>query len=214
MPITYEVDQWLQQRGRYEHHCFVSWPHTIDPYITDCARAVKTAIEGSLASSFHDPKVFLDETEITGGAEWEASLQSALCKSVSMVAICAPIYYRPEHRWCGLEWAAMEHLGSSRLRGRDFKAIIPVMVRMSGPLPTAVSRIQYIDFSGVTTLGRRYFSVKEFRLKIQEIVRRIEQIAEELWRSESMADCEMFQFPRESAFSDYPMPAQNFPLID
>jgi hypothetical protein len=211
MAITYEVDQWL--RESYEHHCFISWPHTISPDITECARAVKKAILERLATSFNDPQVFLDESAIMGGADWEMRLRRALCKSMSMVAICAPIYYRPEHRWCGLEWAAMEHLSSTRLRGCDFKAIIPVMVRMSDPLPQVVSNIQYIDVSRMTLQGRRYFAYPEFRRKINEIVGRIEQIAEELWRREHRAECDLFQFPAESAFLNYTVPAQRFPLM-
>ncbi|HEY6272509.1 MAG TPA: toll/interleukin-1 receptor domain-containing protein [Terriglobales bacterium] len=211
MGITYETDRWL--RDTYENHCFISWPHTQNPDITQCAQAVRKAIVGGLALSFHDPQVFLDESEITGGSAWEMQLRRALCKSMSMVAICSPMYYRPEHRWCGLEWAAMEHLSSTRLHGCDFKAIIPVLVRKSDPLPPIVSKIQYIDVSRVTLQGRRYFAYPEFRRKINDIVVRIEQIAEELWRGQRKADCDVFQFPTESAFSDYSDPAQRFPLV-
>jgi hypothetical protein len=211
MAITYEVDRWL--RENYENHCFVSWPHTINPDITECARAVKKAIKEGLATSFNAPEVFLDESVIMGGADWEMEMRRALCRSMSMVAICAPIYYRPEHKWCGLEWAAMERLSSARLQGCDFKAIIPVMVRKSDPLPQVVSNIQYIDVSRVTLQGRRYFAYPEFRRKINEIVARIEQIAEELFRSQRRADCDLFQFPAESAFSDYSVLPQRFPLV-
>jgi len=130
-----------------------------------------------------------------------------------MVAICAPIYYRPEHHWCGLEWAAMELISLTRLRGKNFKTIIPLIYRGSDNLPVAVSRIQYIDVSRVSLLGRRYYSQQEFRGKILQIVDRVEQIAEELWRSRIRAECDAFPFPTESAFSDYSAPAQPFPLV-
>jgi hypothetical protein len=211
MPITYHADQWL--RETYQNHCFISWPHTKNPDITECARAVKKSVIEGLATSFNDPQVFLDESEITGGADWELRLRRALCKSMSMVAICAPIYYRPEHYWCGREWAAMEHLSAARLPGCDFKAIIPVMVRKSDSLPQVVSKIQYIDVSRMTLQGRRYFAYPEFRHKINEIVVRIEQIAEELWRGQRGSDCDLFQFPTESAFSDYNVLPQRFPLV-
>jgi hypothetical protein len=132
---------------------------------------------------------------------------------MSMVAICAPIYYRPEHDWCGLEWAAMEQLSLCRLRGSEFRAIIPVIVRKSEPLPAAVAGVQYIDLSRVTLLGRRYFTFPEFRKKIQVIVGQIEQIAEELWRSDARANCDSFQFPTKSAFADYSIPPQRFPIV-
>jgi hypothetical protein len=157
MPITYEIENWLRGPGAYENHCFISWPHTINRDITECAQTIRDSIREVLATSFHEPTVFLDEIGITGGADWQLKLRRALCRSVSMVAICAPIYYRPEHNWCGLEWAAMEQLSSTRLRGHDFKTIIPVMVRKSDPLPSVVSRVQYIDLSKVQLQGRRYY---------------------------------------------------------
>ena len=213
MPITYEVEKWLREEGAYENHCFISWPHTINRDITECAQSIKRSILEGLAYSFHNPQVFLDESGIVGGSDWEMRLRRSLCRSVSMVAICAPIYYRPEHQWCGLEWAAMEQISSSRLPGNDLKTIIPVMVRKSDPLPTAVSGIQHIDISRATLQGRRYYTFPEFRSKIQAIVGQIEQIAEALWRSDSRADCDLFQFPTKSAFADYSVPVQRFPLI-
>jgi hypothetical protein len=213
MAITYEMDNWLSQQGTYENHCFISWPHiSKNPDIAECARAVRDSIEEGLATSFHDPKVYMD-TQIAGGADWEMNIRRALCRSVSMVAICVPMYYRPEHLWCGLEWAAMEQLSLTRLPGKDFKTIIPLMVRLSDSLPKVVSRIQYIDVSRVMLQGRRYYNQREFRGKIHEIVTRIEQIAEELWRSKSRAECDLFQFPKESAFAEYVLPAQGFPLV-
>jgi len=213
MAIAPAVDNWLKNEGNYEYHCFVSWPHTINPDLTACARAVKKAIEEDLAYSIHKPRVFLDESDITGGDDWKARLSGALCRSIAMVAICAPIYYRSEHIWCGLEWAAMEHLSSRRLQGKNFKAIIPLMVRKSDPLPTAVSAVQYIDLSKITTRGRDYFKAREFRQNVQEIVSRIEQVAEELCRSKSKSDCHTFDIPAKSAFSDHGPIAPVFPLI-
>lgn len=213
MPNPYEIDKWLREDGTYENLCYISWAHTINRDITECARTMRDAIREGLASSFHDPQVFLDEGGITGGSDWELKIRRALCRSVTMVAICAPIYYRPEHHWCGLEWAAMERLSSRRLPGTDFKAIIPVMVRQSDSVPLVVSKVQHIDVSRVQLQGRRYFAYPEFRRKIQEIITRIELVAEELWRTQSRADCHLFQFPEESAFADYAIPAQRFPLV-
>jgi hypothetical protein len=131
-----------------------------------------------------------------------------------MVAICAPIYYRPEHLWCGLEWAAMQQLSSNRLPSVELQAIIPVMVRKSTPLPSAVSKVHCsIDISRVTLQGRRFFASQEFRAKVNEIVNLIEQIAMELYNARSRANCEMFEFPTVSAFAEYAPPAQAFPIL-
>lgn len=211
MPITHEIDVWLMES--YESHCFISWPHIKNHDLSECAQAVKRRITEELATSFSAPAVYLDESEMIVGDIWEPRLGRALCKSVSMVAICVPMYYRPEHRWCGLEWATMSHLSSRRLQGKDFQSIIPLMFRKTDPLPPAVSQIQYIDISKVSIQGRRYFSSTEFRLKIQEIARRIELIAEQLWLSKSKANCEVFQFPTESAFSTYNSLDPPFPLL-
>ena len=211
MTITPEIDQWLC--SNYDYQCFVSWPHTIDPDITACARTVAKVIKGKLAGSFSKPEVFLDESEMTAGDEWEKKIPHALCRSMSMVAICAPIYYHPKHHWCGLEWAVMESFSAARFPGKDFRAIVPLMVRVSDPLPLAVSRIDRFDISRITTQGRRYFSYPEFLGTVEKIVARVEQIAEELWRGNFKADCASVLVPKTSPFSDYHVPAQRYPLV-
>src|SRR5262249_34956364 len=130
-----------------QYHCFISWPHTINPELAACARAVKLAVERELALHVPAPRVFLDESAIPVGAEWPEHLKQALCRSVTLVAICAPIYYHPAHKWCGLEGAAMEEQSTQRLAGQPFKAIIPLLIRRSDDLPPAVKIIQYIDLS-------------------------------------------------------------------
>jgi hypothetical protein len=212
MAITVEIENWLSNQGGYEKHCFISWPHSIDNTLTECARTARNAIEQGLAASFVRPAVFLDE-QMMGGAAWETLIRRTLCRSISMVAICAPIYYRPEHGWCGREWAAMEKMSAKRLPGQTFSTIIPLMYKKSDPLPPAVSRIQYVDVSRVILQGRRYYSQPEFRGKIQQIVGRIEQIAEEIFRNRTQAESETFPFPEESAFLEYSPPAQQFPLL-
>src|SRR6185295_11253799 len=115
MSITPADEQWLLNAG-YRYHCFISWPHIAnDLYVTQCVRRVKAEIEQRLSLfNFSKPAVFIDETGIPGGAQWKRTLRSALCTSVTMVAICHPMYYHPQHEWCGLEWAAMALLGEQR----------------------------------------------------------------------------------------------------
>jgi hypothetical protein len=213
MAITEEMENWLREEGKYQNHCFVSWPHTDNLVITDCARKVKSAIESGLGATFDDPRVFLDESDIQGGDDWERRLRSMLCGSMSMVAICAPIYFKPKHHWCGLEWASMAKLGDCRLPSCTYTTIIPLMVRESKPLPWASAKIQHIDVSRSALVGPRYFSSMEFRTKINEIVDRIETIAEELWRRKARAECDLFEFPTQSAFAQYSAPAQPFPIV-
>jgi hypothetical protein len=156
--------------------------------------------------------VFLDEDSIRGGAEWQRTVGQALCRSVAMVAICAPIYFHPKHRWCGLEWAAMDLLGRLRLMGEDLGAIIPVVYRETKPQPGALEPIQYIDISRVTVCGRRYYNTQEFRRKMIEVGETIEQIALALARRGTRARCEEFEFPSDPAFLDYEARSQPFPF--
>jgi len=210
MSITI-VDQWLQQAG-YEYHCFISWPHTKDTDVSDCAKYVKDRIEQRLASLVPNPKVFIDETGIIVADDWEKTLGRALCRSVAMVAICTPMYYHPAHRWCGLEWATMQALSAKRLPGNNFKAIIPLLARKSDPLPQAVAKKQYIDLSRNLTLGRRFYTTNEFRERMQTVIERIDEIAVALEANQSVPQCERFRFPKESAFLDYEARLQPFPF--
>jgi TIR domain len=213
MTIPNNVAQWLQDAG-YEHHCFISWPHVKSRDVKDCAINVKLMIEQFLAISVHSPKVFIDEDGIPGGAEWEETLRRVLCRSVTMVAICAPIYYDSSHKWCGLEWAAMDMLSTIRLAGEGVKAVIPLIIRIreDEPLPEAVSSLQYFDFSSIMTMGRRYYTTQEYRKNIQKIVNRIDEIALTLANRQAQAVCDTFQIPTESAFAGYQVRRQPAPF--
>ena len=211
MPITHTLEQWLKNSG-YEYHCFISWPHTKNKNMTQCARNIKEAIEESLALSIASPRVFLDESEIYGGADWQETLIRSLCRSVAMVSICAPIYYHPSHTWCGLEWAAMHGLSQQRIPRAEFKTIIPVLLKQDSSMPECISQIQYVDFSGVIVRGRRYYSTNDFRSKITQIVNRIEQIAQTLQSNSSITTCEQFIAPPASAFANHPTKDDLFPF--
>lgn len=207
MAITPALERWLKEAG-YKYHCFVSYPRVRNTDIIECSKRVKDAIENHLALDIN-PSVFLDET-ITGGADWQSTLRGALCRSITMIAICAPIYYHPDHSWCGLEWAAMDCLCDLRLPGRDFRTIIPLMVREEVPLPEPVSKTQYINISRVMLQGRRYYKTLEFRRRIEEITRHIEKVAFAIRDNDARPDCEAFAFPEISAFANW-QPAIQLP---
>ncbi|MBZ5491472.1 MAG: toll/interleukin-1 receptor domain-containing protein [Acidobacteriia bacterium] len=213
MLLDYEADQWLLNEGGYKYHVFISWPHTINTDLTECAQILETEISRRLATFFPLPKVFLDQHELKGGDEWKERLRHELCRSVAMIAICAPIYYHPMHDWCGREWAAMEQLGECRLKGQDHKTIIPVLFKKSEPLPNAVSKIQYIDITNVILQGRRYYTIQEFRKKVESIVERVRRIALHIGENQIKANCEKFEIPEKSAFADYKgSPLPHLPL--
>ena len=211
MSLSPDVERWLESAG-YRHHCFISYPKTQNEELTDCAKQVKEAIEQDLSFLIPKPDVFLDDSTIRIGDEWKKSLKTALCKSICMVAICAPIYYHPKHIWCGKEWAAMERLSQKRIPAEDFGLVIPIIVRMSDPIPQPVSKIQHFDLSRVTTSTRHFYKTKEFKLKIRAVVERIEQIALAIARNQAKTDCGRFRLPAHSAFSKYQPKPRPFPL--
>jgi hypothetical protein len=63
-------------------------------------------------------------------------------------------------------------------------------------------------------MRRRFFSNQEFTLKVQQIVSRIEQVAEALWVSKAKADCDQYSFPEKSAFHNYDGAPLHHPLMD
>jgi len=211
MSITPEIDDWLHRAG-YEYHCFISWPHTANDDITKCARKLKREIESRLAPYVSRPKVFLDERVLSPGDDWPDTIKNALCRSLTMVAICAPIYYHPDHKWCGLEWATMQLLSDVRLKGVDFKAIIPVMIRKSDPLPAVFSRIQYADFTAMTTRSHYYFFSTEFRNKAEQIVNNIQRVAATIRKNLAQPDCENLAYATVSAFDGYTPAPPAFPF--
>ncbi len=201
MAITPEIEQWLKDAG-YEYHCFISYPRINNNDMVECAQHVQDAIKKDLALSINDPNVFLDES-ITGGTDWEKRLRTALCRSVTMVALCAGIYYHPAHKWCGLEWAAMDNLCERRLPGSDLRTIIPLIVRIESSIPDVVLKTQWVDISSLTLQGRRYYNTKEFRLRIMEVVNHIKKVAVAIADNQARADCKQFQFPSTSAFINW-----------
>lgn len=211
MAITPDIEQWLLRAG-YEYHCFISWAHTKNRDMSDCALRIKSGIEEYLSLSIPNPRVFLDTSEITAGAEWERQLQYALCRSITMVSICAPIYYHPSHRWCGLEWAAMDRLSTIRLPGASFKSIIPILLKKDVSIPREVAQIQYIDLSGLILRGRHYYRTNDFRRMLMEIGSRIEQVAQTITENQSRTDCDQLIWPTRAAFENYDSSIQPFPF--
>jgi len=207
MAFTPEMERRLGVAG-YRYHCFISYPRVRSKDLVKCARRVKEAIEGELSLTVNEPAVFLDES-IQGGTDWELKLRQALCQSLTMVAICAPIYYHPAHKWCGLEWAAMEHLNEQRLPGNELRTIIPIIFRRpreNAPPPKVVMKPQHIDISD-DSLVPGFYSTGKFNKHIREIVSHIEKVVDALVGNDHnmvRTDCGGFLFPQMSAFADCP----------
>jgi hypothetical protein len=222
MPITPPVEQWLKDAG-YEYHCFISYPRIktkdgnddMTHPLNQCARGVKEAIIQGLSYSIPNPRVFLDLDDIPPGHAWEPTVRGALCKSLVMVAICAAIYYHPDHEWCGLEWAAMDNLGEMRFPGDKLLTIVPVMVKIEKPIPPTVERPQWVNISGLMTGRRRFRPTDRFNNIIYtQVVSHIEAVAQAIRQNEVKTDCAHFSFPDKSAFAEWQLVGQLPPFYD
>lgn len=211
MPIAQPTETWLSQEG-YKYHCFISWPHIQSRYMVSFAHRLKDELAQQLSEQIADPKIFLDEEDIQLGANWRPDLQESLCESLSMVALCAPIYFKPSHVWCGMEWAAMQKLGQLRLGGRRQLPIIPLIVSEIDQPPRAFSEVQYIDVSHERLRGRSYLRSMAFRETVKKIVSRIEEVAHTVHRRQAVPNCDRFEFPSQSAFEDFNETPRPLPL--
>lgn len=206
-----DLQSWMASAG-YEYHSFVSWPHVPNSEVRDCAERLRDRILESLAPYVAQPRVFLDTTSIPPGDDWRRRIEAVMCRSLTMVAICAPMYYHPDHRWCGQEWAAMEELGRCRLGDLGSASVVPLIFRRRGSLPQAVERHQYIDISGQEVRGPAYYRTQEFRRVIVSVVETVLDVAELLREHNSRPGCEDFTLPDQSAFDDYVPPPQPSPF--
>lgn len=142
----------------------------------------------------------------------------ALCRSLVMVPICAGVYYDPEHKWCGREWAAMSALGARRLPPEsDFGTIFSLLFT-SDPeerdlLPAAVRQTQYRDISS-QKLYPGFYSTRAFRDLIWEVVAHIKKVSQVIELNQVRPDCGEFDFPLESAFATDPPAAQPPPFYE
>jgi hypothetical protein len=219
-----ERQHWLKNAG-YRYSGFISWPRR--PIGTDNTK-VRRLVE-KLQKGVQDvaplhglpPAVFLDSEAIDPGEDWHRRIATAICGTISFIAVCGPEYY--ESIFCGREWAGMEQLSLRRLAGQRI-AILPLVwqpARSQGAtgllqdeaMPPQVSRLQHRDFSRLRLHRPDVEETDEFNDFVQEIVSRIDHAATALLDQGAHAeDCDHFEIPAESAFRDFTQAAQRYPL--
>jgi hypothetical protein len=212
--IPPDLERWLSSAG-YAHYVFVSYARVPEAAATKFALTVAGAVRQRLSDFTAVPacrRVFVDEQCLPKGEPWEPRLQDALFRSVMMVAICAPIYYRAEHRWCGQEYEAMLSLG----RHRQVGTVVPLIVRkfQRYPLPQAVAGLQFFDLVDELTRYPNYHRRRPFQQAIDQIIDRLVNVATALRANNAAADALPggYRFPQISAFDDYDGPVQSAPL--
>jgi len=127
----------------FRYYSFISYPGT-DDSMRRFAKQFHSELEALLSRNLPSCQTgngckyaFLDKICLAEGPQWERDLGVALCQSITMVALCVPMYSHPEHAWCGREWAGMEELGQRRLpNGPD-----SIFVVKLGELPPLDDRI-------------------------------------------------------------------------
>jgi hypothetical protein len=211
---TYEA---LRRRG-VEYLAFLSFARDRPPKeLVRQAERVKEALEQELGYFVDRPAgkglVFFDDEALKGGDYIDGNLGCSLCKSVCVVAVCAPVYF--DRSYCGREWAAMEQLGARRFPNAPRKPIVPVLLRKPDPLPPVFvgeRAIKYYDISQ-DSVARNYFKGAKFGDLIRNaIVPRVKEFAEALVDSDAGCDCNDFKLPASTAFAGYSLNAAPFPL--
>ena|SRR5947209_5445704 len=210
MPIKTEVGIWLRDNG-FTNLCFISYAHIGETEMTEFARRLQTGILDELKYQVDEPRVFLDQKHIPPGNIWPQDLRDNLSRSIAMVAVLSQVYFSPTHSWCGKEWAAMDRLGTARLPRQSAQPIIPILFRET-PLPPAAQCIKHLNLSRNQITGRRYYTTREFKQAIRDIVGKIETIAELMFANRCRVLIDGFQWPDSSAFADYVAPAPVTPF--
>jgi hypothetical protein len=209
----------LREAG-YRYYSFISYPN-IGP-MQRFARSVATAVSDELALVLPALKsrppqpgasryVFLDQTHIPAGAPWEPSLGTALCKSLTMIALCVPMYADQQHKFCGREWKTMQ--AATSLRFAD--PVQPIfVVRLRENLHPAIEAIQHYDLSKQNTLARLHLT-SLFQDCVRRIREHIQRIAERASDGPVNAlDCSAFTLDPQSAFppsAPQPLPNRKAP---
>ena len=199
MTISQETKKWLRDAG-YKYYAFISYPNTKSKSLIRVVERLKEDVFDYPAQSIDDPELFLDRDNIKGGYKWEKSIAEDLCRSVALLAVITELYYDPAHKWCGWEWKNMSTLSNMRLPKENFQTLIPILIRKCDDLPSGIRKIQCYDFSGLITSTRYYYQTNDYYHMINEIGRRIQNIAKSLSQNNAQADCEDFKIVRKSAF--------------
>ena len=115
-----------------------------------------------------EPRVFIDKKGLTPGVDFENELFSKLIYSKAMVSIWSPPYFR-KSEWCVKEFLTSRykqeyfHLNENTMP----KTLLwPVMYRLVNPLPAAIQKINFLDYSEYNCIGDAFFKSDKF-LKFQ-----------------------------------------------
>jgi hypothetical protein len=208
--LSYEDQRDMCGRLRdlgFRHFAFISYPNT-DAAMKSFAQTFHRRFSELLGQNLGllDTKAspaFIDRYDIPRGVHWEADLSEALCRSVTMVALCLPMY--ANSNWCGREWQGMVELAAAGLPP-PMSPIFPVRLGES-QVNRIISQIQHWDFSKVEPgpLGNSRRLYPCLQAAFHHVCRVGMQRAAKHTR-----DCRGYRLPERSAFeSVLPPPLPN-----
>lgn len=207
----------LAENG-FSYSCFVSWPSKSSDKVRRIVQKLQKNIQEDALDAGLPDAVFLSN-DMQAGTEWHREISLALCRSICMIAVCGPHYYRSE--WCGREWAGMRQLGAERLGGNH----VPIVPLILKPLPAegtegfsqleesppGVQALQCLDLSRSLLWCSAPEEDLQFANIAKETVKKVAQMARLLIACK--ADCGGFWLPERSAFEEYVVKPLRYPLL-
>jgi len=195
----------------FRYYSFISYPGN-DDSLSRFAKRFHSGLESILRLNLPSCQkgnggkyAFLDKVSLAEGSPWEQGLGDALCKSITMVALCVPMYSHPEHAWCGREWAGMEELGQKRLPNGPNSIFVVKLGEL--PLHDDIARVQVYDLSnrwlqrldGTTAFYRCLQAALHHAVKVSRAW--LESHPDPArGASGSASDCGKYRLPERSAF--------------
>jgi len=192
-----------------KYSCFVSYPNARDEndqwWIEATISNFWKALHAELSvNALESP--YIDREKLTLGANFEVSLQQALCGSACMVMIYMPTYFDPNNIFCAREFRAMEKLEELRLAkvSRDLtegqRLILPVVIRGQDDLPEYVFGARhYHPMWAHNHLEEKSIKKKKYQREVMKIVRCIRDICSVMRRNPDLfEDCDQFRLPAKT----------------
>lgn len=187
----------------FKHACFISYPHSKSERPTEMEQFVhelKELLENQFAP-FLDEDVVIDKELLAGGDRFNETLPQAICKSLCMVVVYAPIYEK--RTFCLQEYRAMEDLEIKRLKLAEKSKpgecgmIIPIIYRgAKDDLPADIkNNIHYLDFSEYTLASPKIGKNREYVAHIRRLAEKIHKLHRLFENLEPCKDCDEFALP-------------------
>src|SRR5580658_9594256 len=109
MQLALGAKEWLAEAG-FTNHCFISYARGTAEMKAFTSN-LEADIREELTLRIAKPNVFIDHG-IAPGNDWKERLHRELMSTIVMVAVVVPVYFEPEHKWCGREWSTISKLAN------------------------------------------------------------------------------------------------------